>query len=72
MKSVRIRLVGGPPDIPLQDRERTLQPEDLDDHVRVPYLAGYEHFFYAGADSTEDDRDPVRQYQWCYRTRIAE
>lgn len=53
MKTVRIRLLGGPSNIPPHERERTVHPADLDDRVRVPLLVGYEHFYYAGEDEAE-------------------
>jgi len=83
---IRIRLNGGPPGFPDGLRERTVAPEDLDDHVKVAFLAGHEHFEYSAETTTtdaetaspttspQDEETPplVRQYRWAYRTRIAE
>jgi hypothetical protein len=60
-----IFLEGGPVDIPRQWRT---DADAAPGHVRVPRLAGYEHFEPTGR---VDDRE-VAIYQWTYRTRIAE
>ena len=72
MTDIRIRLHGGPADIPPQHRERSIAPQDLDDHVRIGFRAGYEHFQYAGVETHADGDAPVRQYEWAYHTAIAE
>lgn len=72
MQNVRVRLLGGPAEILPEQRIRSVAPEDLDDHIRVPFRAGYEHFLYTGTDGPDDGHGCVRHYQWSYRTCVAE
>ncbi|MDQ1005750.1 hypothetical protein QFZ82_007930 [Streptomyces sp. V4I23] len=76
MPTIHIRLVGGPAAFPQEQRDRTVTPEsleELDDRVRVRFLAGWEHFEYTGDESADPaDGTVVRCYEWIYRTHIAE
>ncbi|GIF09467.1 DUF5988 family protein [Actinoplanes siamensis] len=63
--AVEVSLEGGPTDIPR--RFVVTAAELADGRIKVPYLAGYEHF----------ERDPLAEGQptpfaWTRRTKIAE
>lgn len=60
-----VLLEGGPVDIPR--RWQTADPG----HIRVPRMAGYEHFEPTGRVDRVGDRE-VAVYRWSYRTRVAE
>jgi hypothetical protein len=63
-----VLLEGGPADIPRYWRPET---DATAEHIRVPRLAGYEHFEPTGRVHQVDDRE-VAIYRWMYRTRVAE
>ena len=63
-----VLLEGGPVDIPHQWRTEV---DDTSGHIRIPRLAGYEHFEPTGRVRTVEDRE-IAVYRWTYRTRIAE
>ncbi|GIJ26732.1 hypothetical protein Vqi01_18940 [Micromonospora qiuiae] len=65
----RVRLVGGPSDLPDDDRFRLTSVDAY--KVKVEHRGGYEHF------ERTDERYPhpdseVIVYRWVTRTRIAE
>lgn len=72
MQEIRIRLCGGPEEIPDEERNLTVPADYNPDKVRVRFLAGYEHFVCV-ADGQHDETLPgTRRYMWSYRTAIAE
>jgi hypothetical protein len=62
--TTEVFLEGGPDDIP---RRLVVTHEQVDDgKVKVPYLAGYEHFVRKITD------DAAYLFSWSIRTKIAE
>jgi len=68
MKTVKAVLVGGPADIPEEERNRTVT---LTDRVKVPFGAGYEHFIHEGKFD-RDGGEEVAVFHWSGRTKVAE
>ncbi|MFD7667624.1 DUF5988 family protein [Streptomyces sp. NPDC059788] len=67
-----MKLIGGPPEITAAERQLTIARADAADQVRIPYLAGYEHFRYAAEEGVDSHGFPLYRYEWSYRTEIAE
>jgi hypothetical protein len=68
MDTITINLVGGPAE--LQDRRPVVR--ELPDRLRVPFLAGYEHFERTSESEPGAVGGAVAVYTWRYHTAIAE
>ncbi|MGE7437584.1 DUF5988 family protein [Kitasatospora sp. NPDC001175] len=67
-RSLSVLLEGGPDGIP---RILNVLVDRFEDHIKVAYRNGYEHFEFANEFAAiSDERLPV--YRWVYRTAIAE
>jgi hypothetical protein len=65
MERIEVRLHGGPRHLPEHLRQQFVP--HLQEPVKIPLGAGYEHFEYSGSDD-----GTVPRYVWTYRTNIAE
>jgi hypothetical protein len=65
----RIRLAGGPSDLP--DEQRTITISAEQDVIKFEHRGGYEHFHRTVEKHDEEDGRAVI-FRWVWRTRIAE
>lgn len=66
---VKVVLSGGPTELVKTDWSVSLA--ELDQTLKLRYLAGYEHFVHSGEYRTVDGRDAA-VFHWTGRTKIAE
>jgi hypothetical protein len=62
-------LTGGPLDIPTEQRECSVDPED--GKIKLPHRGGYEHFERTEERAGEASGDRL-VFRWVGRTRVAE
>jgi hypothetical protein len=69
MKKIKVVLVGGPAHFPAGERIQFVA--SLEQPLKHPHCAGYEHFGYSGRQQPHHDEDlPV--FEWKGRTTVAE
>jgi hypothetical protein len=66
----RVTLIGGPADLSATDRTREVAT-GLEEKVKIPHGAGYEHFRHDGEFSVVDGVEAA-VFHWCGSTRVAE
>ncbi|GEB47946.1 DUF5988 family protein [Streptomyces cacaoi] len=72
MYLVRVLLEGGPSELPGKTRQQLRDSHNSEEHLRVDFRGGYEHFFFVAELGRDKDGIPLRRYDWSYRTEIAE
>jgi hypothetical protein len=63
-------LEGGPADILVSERLRTVDAEES--KIKLPHRGGYEHFDRTSERLIGSDGTPRNVYRWVMRTQVAE